>query len=114
MASQTEEPSWAATSSTATAHAHADPGSVWRLPQVALESMTHWVGPKGQVVIPEALREELGIASGDEVVVWREGDHIALAPPASERPLRGRFRERPLVKQLEAERRDDRRREASR
>lgn len=76
--------------------------------------MTHRIGAKGQVVIPKALRDELGISSGDQIVFWREGDHIALAPAGSERPLRGRFRDRPLVKQLEAERRDDQRREASR
>lgn len=74
--------------------------------------MTHRIGPKGQVVIPKALRDELGLSSGDQVVFWREGDHIALAPAASEHPLRGRFRDRPLVKQLEAERRDDQRRSA--
>ncbi len=29
--------------------------------------MTHRVGPKGQVVIPKELRNELGIEPGDEV-----------------------------------------------
>lgn len=76
--------------------------------------MTHRVGPKGQVVVPKALRDELGLASGDEVVFWREGDHIALAPSRSERPLRGRFRDRPLAEQLEAERQEDSQREARR
>lgn len=81
---------------------------------VILSGMTHRVGPKGQVVIPKALRDELGLSNGDEVVFWREGDHIALAPARSERPLRGRFRDRPLAKQLEAERRVDNEREARR
>jgi AbrB family looped-hinge helix DNA binding protein len=76
--------------------------------------MTHRVGSKGQVVVPKGLRDELGLSGGDEVIFWREGDHIALAPAASDRPLRRRFRDRPLVKQLEAERRDDHRREANR
>lgn len=76
--------------------------------------MAHRVGPEGRVVVPKALRDQLGLASGDEVVFWREGDHIALRPARSERPLRGRFRDRPLAEQLEAERRADSRREARR
>ena len=50
--------------------------------------MTHRVGPKGQVVIPKALREELGIEPGDEVSFWRHDDHVALRPTRSRRPLR--------------------------
>jgi AbrB family looped-hinge helix DNA binding protein len=40
--------------------------------------MTARVGPKGQIVIPQQLRAELGIQPGDEIEVWREGDHLAL------------------------------------
>jgi len=76
--------------------------------------MTPRVGSKGQVVASKALRDELGLSGGDEVIFWREGDHIALAPAASDQPLRGRFPDRLLVKQLKAERRDDHRREANR
>jgi AbrB family looped-hinge helix DNA binding protein len=35
---------------------------------VTLDSMTHKVGPKGQVVVPKELRERHGLKPGDEVV----------------------------------------------
>ena len=54
--------------------------------------MTHRVGPKGQVVIPKDLRDELGIEPGDQVTFWRDDDHVAVAPAKASRPLRGRFR----------------------
>lgn len=73
--------------------------------------MTHRVGTKGQVVIPKALRDELGIEPGDEVTFWRHEDHVAMRP-ANHRPsLRGRFSGSPLADTLEAERRADRTRE---
>jgi AbrB family looped-hinge helix DNA binding protein len=73
--------------------------------------MTHRVGPKGQVVIPKELRDELGIEPGDEVSFWLHGDHVAVRPTAQRRPLRGRFRGSPLVEELHAERTADRGRE---
>lgn len=81
---------------------------------VILSGMTHRVGPKGQVVIPKQLRQELGIAPGDEVVFWREGDHVAVRAVRSGRPLQGRFPGGRLLEALEEERAADRRREASR
>jgi AbrB family looped-hinge helix DNA binding protein len=74
--------------------------------------MTHRVGPKGQVVIPKDLRDELGIKPGDEVSFWRHGDHVAVRPASRRRPLRGRFEGSSLVDVLAAEREADRRREA--
>ncbi|HWH31559.1 MAG TPA: AbrB/MazE/SpoVT family DNA-binding domain-containing protein [Egibacteraceae bacterium] len=73
--------------------------------------MTHRVGPKGQVVIPKELREELGIAPGDEVTFWREGAHVALAPVRSRRPLKGRFAGSDLLGVLAAERAEERTRD---
>lgn len=70
--------------------------------------MTSRVGPKGQVVIPKPLRDQLGIEPGDEVVFWLDGDHVAVRPVGARRPLRGRFRGSPLVEELERERAADR------
>jgi AbrB family looped-hinge helix DNA binding protein len=72
--------------------------------------MTHRVGPKGQVVIPKELRDELGIEPGDEVNFWRHEDHVAVRP-VGRAELRGRFRGRQLTATLEAERHADRARE---
>jgi AbrB family looped-hinge helix DNA binding protein len=74
--------------------------------------MTHRVGPKGQVVIPKELRDELGLEPGDEVSFWLEGDHVALRPAHLRRSLRGRFRSSRLTDELERERDADRAREA--
>jgi AbrB family looped-hinge helix DNA binding protein len=76
--------------------------------------MTHKVGPKGQVVIPKDLREEFGIEPGDEVVFWRDGDHVAVRAVHGRRQLKGRFAGRSLVDELERDRAADRRREESR
>jgi AbrB family looped-hinge helix DNA binding protein len=72
--------------------------------------MTHRVGPKGQVVIPKELRDQLGIEPGDEVSFWLDGDHVAVRPIAR-RSLLGRFSGSKLVEILEAERVADRARE---
>jgi AbrB family looped-hinge helix DNA binding protein len=75
--------------------------------------MTHRVGPKGQVVIPKQLRDELGIEPGDEVSFWRHDDHVAVRPAGQRPPLRGRFQDSRLVEELERERATDRVRERS-
>ncbi|KAA0234122.1 MAG: hypothetical protein JJLCMIEE_01979 [Acidimicrobiales bacterium] len=76
--------------------------------------MTHRVGPKGQVVIPKELRDELGIEPGDEVGFWRHDDHVAVRPASHRRPLRGRFEGTALVASLTAEREAEHRRESAR
>jgi AbrB family looped-hinge helix DNA binding protein len=76
--------------------------------------MTHRVGPKGQVVIPKALRDELGIEPGDEVSFWRHDDHVAVRPAGRPETLRGRFSGSDLTAELERERRADRDRERAR
>lgn len=83
-------------------------------PRVILLSMTHKVGPKGQVVIPKELRDELGLEPGDEVSFWHHDDHVAVRPTGRGRPLRGRFRGLALSSELERERAADRAREAAR
>lgn len=66
------------------------------------------VGPKGQVVIPQQLRVELGIRPGDEVEVWRDGDHVALRPVGAGRAFRGRFAGEALTDELARERQAER------
>lgn len=73
--------------------------------------MTQRVGPKGQVVIPKAIRDELGIRPGDEVLVTREGRAIRIVAPVPLKSLRGIFKGSRLVETLEEERRLDRERE---
>lgn len=72
--------------------------------------MTHRVGPKGQVVIPKELRDELGIEPGDEVSFWLDGDHVSVRPARHRPPLRGRFRGSPLTDELAADRAREERR----
>jgi AbrB family looped-hinge helix DNA binding protein len=76
--------------------------------------MTHRVGPKGQVVIPKDLRDQLGIQPGDEVSFQREGDHVLVRRASRDVPLRGRFRGNRLTDELARQRRADRAREAAR
>ncbi len=73
--------------------------------------MTHRIGPKGQVVIPKELRDELGIEPGDEVSFWLHDDHVAVRLAEHRRPLRGRFSGSLLTHELERERAADRARE---
>jgi AbrB family looped-hinge helix DNA binding protein len=51
--------------------------------------MTYKVGPKGQVVLPKAIRDRLGIEPGDEVTVEQDGDEIRIRRVADVRALRG-------------------------
>lgn len=82
--------------------------------QVILHGMTHRVGTKGQVVIPKSIRDELGMKPGDEVVFWRDGDHVAVRLKRTGQPLKGRLAGVPLVSMLEQERAADRARESPR
>ncbi len=46
--------------------------------------MTHKVGTKGQVVIPKAIREEIGIEPGDEVAFEADGMDVRIRRAADE------------------------------
>jgi AbrB family looped-hinge helix DNA binding protein len=63
------------------------------------------VGPKGQVVIPKALRDELGIAPGDEVAFSIEDGAVLVEPVKEWRSLKGILKGKGLVAELEAEHR---------
>ena len=65
--------------------------------------MTVRVGPKGQVVIPKALRERLGISPGDEVDVTYDNDAVRVEVVRDRPSLRGRFAGRGLVAELEGD-----------
>ena len=86
--------------------------------------MNHRVGTKGQVVIPKAIRDEIGISPGDEVVFEAEGADVRVrrvtddpkARRARIESLRGVFADAPgfSTEALEADRREEREREERR
>jgi len=78
---------------------------------VILGGMTHSVGPKGQVVIPKALRDALGLRPGDGVVFARDGDAVVVRRAGADGPLLGRFAGSALTVDLLRDRAADRDRE---
>jgi AbrB family looped-hinge helix DNA binding protein len=70
--------------------------------------MTPTMGAKGQVVIPEELREQTGLRPGDDVAFDLLDDGILVRRAGEPTPLRGRFGESGMAARLLA----DRRREA--
>jgi AbrB family looped-hinge helix DNA binding protein len=66
--------------------------------------MTHRIGPKGQVVIPKEIREQLGLRPGAEVdVAARDGEVIVTAHQSGS-GLGGRFKGSGMVARLLADR----------
>lgn len=57
------------------------------------------VSSKGQIVIPAALREELGITAGTRIAMQCQGGHIILQPVTEGfiRSLRGYFKGGPVL-----------------
>jgi AbrB family looped-hinge helix DNA binding protein len=70
--------------------------------------MTSRVGPKGQVVIPKALRDRLGIVPGDEVDCVLDDDAVRVAPVRELASLRGSLAGLGLTAELETDRRAER------
>jgi len=50
--------------------------------------MTHKVGVKGQVVIPKAIRDEIGIEPGDEVTIEPDGRDVRVRRVGDDRAQR--------------------------
>lgn len=82
----------------------------------AKQERTARVGPKGQVVVPKQIRDELGIQPGDRVTVYRLGDVAHIRRVRSIDELRGIFRDAPgdPFAELAAERRRERERDERR
>jgi AbrB family looped-hinge helix DNA binding protein len=71
--------------------------------KVILAGMTSRVGPKGQVVIPKVLRDQLGIVPGDEVDFALDDDGVRVAPVRERASLRGSLAGLGLTAELEAD-----------
>ncbi len=69
--------------------------------------MTYKVGPKGQVVLPKAIRDDLGIVPGDEVFVEQVDREVTIRSVRDEpSSIRGIFADTPGgMADLEAEHR---------
>jgi AbrB family looped-hinge helix DNA binding protein len=67
--------------------------------------MAHRVGPKGQVVIPKAMRDRLGIIPGDQVDFALEDDAVRVEPVRARSSLRGTLSGIGLTAVLEADHR---------
>ncbi|MFP5450606.1 MAG: AbrB/MazE/SpoVT family DNA-binding domain-containing protein [Thermoleophilia bacterium] len=72
------------------------------------------IGTKGQVVIPKAMRDALGLRPGDDVAFRLEAGGVRIEPVATLEDMRGAFKGLGLLADLEAERRTERRRESTR
>jgi AbrB family looped-hinge helix DNA binding protein len=71
--------------------------------------MTYKVGPKGQVVLPKAVRDRLGIQPGDEVLVEDDGEEVRIRRAEVPVRLRGMLCDEhdplPLTQAVEADHR---------
>lgn len=72
------------------------------------------VGPKGQVVLPKRVRDELGIRPGDEVTVHAGDGEARVRRVVDADGLLGLFPDATSTAELEADRRREREREERR
>jgi AbrB family looped-hinge helix DNA binding protein len=70
--------------------------------------MTYRVGPKGQVVIPKTIRDQLGIVPGDEIDFFLEDDAVRMEAVQDGTSLRGSLADLGLTSMLEVDRRRER------
>ena len=56
---------------------------------MSIDMDTVTLSPKFQVVIPQAIREALGLKAGEKFRVMRYGDRVELIPVRKIRDLRG-------------------------
>jgi AbrB family looped-hinge helix DNA binding protein len=69
--------------------------------------MTTRVGPKGQVVIPKAVRDGANLHPGDRVAVELRGDEVVIVAQRARNELGGRFRSSGMAARLLEDRRHE-------
>ncbi len=75
------------------------------IPTCYAEHMAQKLGPKGQVVIPKTIREELGIGPGDDVVVTLTQGGALVQSAYGLNSLRGALRGSGMLELLEQDHR---------
>lgn len=75
--------------------------------QLYSSSMTVRVGPKGQIVIPKAIRDQASIEPGDEVEVHFTDETIVVVPRRRPARLGGRFARTGMAERLLDDRRSE-------
>lgn len=76
--------------------------------------MTVRMGPKGQVVVPKAIRDRLGLSPGDDVVVDEVDGSVRIRRPRTAHDLLGLLGPAVGMQDWEQAKQDERRREAAR
>lgn len=70
--------------------------------------MSYRVGTKGQIVIPKAVRDDLGLSAGTEVEIVQHDDQVVVRRARSAIPvLGGRYSRSGMADRLLADRRSE-------